>query len=56
MDWPPVSSDCNPLDYYFWDALSTKVYENQHEPFISVEFFLKRMFGRVLLDEHKLTA
>ena len=25
-EWPPSSPDVNPLDYYFWDAVKTKVY------------------------------
>ena len=31
--WPPNSPDCNPLDYYFWNEISTKVYEGRREPF-----------------------
>lgn len=29
-DWPPNSPDLNPLDFYFWDHLSVKVYEGRH--------------------------
>ena len=35
--WPPKSPDLNPLDYYFWNAVKTKVYEGRREPFASVE-------------------
>jgi transposase len=31
--WPPQSPDCNPMDYYVWNALQEKVYEGRHEPF-----------------------
>jgi transposase len=31
--WPPQSPDCNPLDYYVWNALQEKVYEGRNEPF-----------------------
>ena len=29
QEWPPSSPDCNPLDYYFWDRVQEKVYENR---------------------------
>ena len=33
-EWPPASPDTNPLDYYFWDAVKTKVYKGRMgEPF-----------------------
>lgn len=35
--WPPSSPDCNPLDYYFWDALTCEVYRNRRTPFISLD-------------------
>ena len=28
-EWPPSSPDTNPLDYWFWDAVKTKVYEGR---------------------------
>ena len=31
--WPPHSPDCNPLDFYFWDAIKRKVYEGLRGPF-----------------------
>ena len=42
-EWPPKSPDCNPLDYYFWDALSVKVYENRREPFTCIEELKKKV-------------
>ena len=33
-EWPPSSSDCNSLEYYFWDKVKEKVYENRlNKPF-----------------------
>ena len=33
-DWPPSSPDCNPLDYYFWDAVKAEVYNGRlNNPF-----------------------
>ena len=26
VEWPPSSPDVNPLDYFFWDLVQTKVY------------------------------
>ena len=38
VEWPPSSSDVNPLDYFFWDLLKTKVYQGRvGEPFSSEE-------------------
>ena len=32
---PPSSSDLNPLDYFYWDFVKTKVYEGRSEiPFV----------------------
>ena len=28
-EWPPSSPDCNPLNYYFWNKVKEKVYENR---------------------------
>ena len=36
-EWPRASPDCNPLDYYFWDALSKAVYASRREPFNDIE-------------------
>ena len=27
--WPPNSPDCNPLDYYVWNALRERVYSGR---------------------------
>ena len=35
--------DLNPLDYYFWDTVKTKVYEGRIEPFASVEQLTRRI-------------
>ena len=33
-EWPPYSPDCNPLDYYFWNAVKEKVYAGRlNKPF-----------------------
>ena len=38
VEWPPSSPDVNPLDYFFWDLVKTKVYQGRaREPFISEE-------------------
>ena len=29
-EWAPSSPDCNPLDYFFWNQVSEKVYEGRH--------------------------
>ena len=37
-EWPPNSPDCNPLDYYLWNEVSSKVYEGSHrKPFTSLD-------------------
>jgi len=28
-EWPPSSPDCNLLDYFFWDKIKAKVYEDE---------------------------
>ena len=48
-EWPPASPDCNPLDYYFWDALSTAVYGCRREPFQDLDE-LKSAIKRVWRD------
>ena len=36
VEWPRSSPDVNPLDYFFWDLVKTKVYQGRAgEPFIS---------------------
>lgn len=43
-DWPPSSPDCNPLDYYFWDRVQEKVFEDRHcNPFTSTEELKERI-------------
>ena len=41
--WPPYSPDCNPLDYFFWNQLSKKVYENQRVPFHNLDVLKDRI-------------
>ena len=41
--WPPNSPDCNPLDYFFWDAIKCKVYEGQRTPFQNLTELKKRI-------------
>ena len=41
--WSPNSPDCNPLDYYFWDAVKRKVYEGRRERFLSLAELKKRI-------------
>ena len=36
-EWPPSPPDCNPLDFYFWNAISTKMYEGRRDPFASID-------------------
>ena len=37
-EWPSNSPDCNPLDYYFWNDVSCKVYQGRHsKPFTSMD-------------------
>ena len=36
VEWPPSSPDVNPLDYFFWDLVKTKVNQGRAgEPFSS---------------------
>ena len=38
VEWPPSSPDVNPLDYFFWNLVKTKVYQGRAgEPFSSKE-------------------
>ena len=41
--WPPNSPDCNPLDYFFCDAVKHKVYQCQREPFQNLDELKKRI-------------
>ena len=41
-DWPPSSPDCNPLDFYFWDAVKAEVYRGRLNNPFSDENELKR--------------
>ena len=44
LQWPPSSPDLNPLDYYFWNQLSNKVYEGRNgKPFDNEEQLKKRI-------------
>ena len=38
VEWPPSSLNVNPLDYFFWDLVETKVYQGRAgDPFSSEE-------------------
>ena len=54
-EWPPFSSDCNVLDFYFWNELSKNVYKGHPEPFRSVEQLkgrIRRVWDRsIKMDE-----
>ena len=42
--WPPKSPDSNPLDYYFWSKVKTKVYEERvNQPFESEEEMISKI-------------
>ena len=45
--WPPSSPDVNPLDYYFWDAVKSKVYEGRRGVPFQDEDELKRKIRAV---------
>ena len=50
VEWPPSSPDVNPLDYFFWDLVKTKVYQGRAgEPF-SLEEELKTKIKAVWKD------
>ena len=43
-EWPPSSPDSNPLDYYFWSVLKTKVYEGRmNKPFVNEDALKRRI-------------
>ena len=46
-EWPPTSHDCNPLDYYFWEKVQRKVYENRFNRAFENENALRRRTRRV---------
>ena len=46
-EWPPASPDCNSLDYYFWEKVQRKVYENRFNRAFENENVLKRRIRRV---------
>ena len=49
-EWPPSLPDCNPLDYYFWNKVKEKVYENRlNKPFEN-ERELNKQIERVWKD------
>ena len=61
--WPPKSPDCNPLDYYFWDALSEEVYKDRRVPFTSLEELKNKVIevwqtclGAISLKEKRLRS
>ena len=42
--WPPKSPDSNPLDYYFWNKVKTKVYQGRiDKPFESEEEMISKI-------------
>ena len=45
-EWLPSSPDVNPLDYFFWDLIKTRVYQGRAgEPFISEEELTTKIKG-----------
>ena len=45
VEWPPCSADANPLDYYFWDKVKTKVYEGRMTRFENLEEVKRKILG-----------
>ena len=42
--WRPLSPDCNPLDYHFWNKIKEKVYEDRFgQPFKSEDELKKKI-------------
>ena len=41
--WPPKSPDCNPLDFFFLDAVKREVYEGRQERFQGIDELKKRI-------------
>ena len=50
VEWPPSSPDVNPLDYFFWDLLKTKVYQGRVGELFSSEEELKTKIKAVWKD------
>ena len=46
-EWPPSSPDCNPLNYYFWNKVKEKVYENRLNKLFENERELKKQIEHV---------
>ena len=43
-EWPPKSPDSNPLDYFFWNEVKTKVYAGRlNTPFETEEEIIKKI-------------
>ena len=49
-EWPPSSPDYNPLDYYFWNKVKEKVYENRRNKPFENERELKKRIESVWKD------
>ena len=46
-EWPPSSPDINPLDYFYWDFVKTKVYEGRFGNAFESEKALKKRIKQV---------
>ena len=58
VEWAPSSPDVNPLDYFFWDLVKTKVFQGRVIQFrIRIENenngCLERLFNRFVLTDYK---
>ena len=42
-EWPQNYPDCSPLDYVFWDAVKSKVYEGMTERFENTDQLKKKI-------------
>ena len=49
-EWPPSSPDANPLDYFFWDNVKSKVYEGRMGKPFANEYELKAKIQDVWND------
>jgi len=52
--WPTNSPDLNPLDYYYWNAVVTRLSKNKH--FLSIDEFkeeIEKAINDVLINEIK---
>ena len=45
-EWPPQSSDCNPMDYIKWDSLKDKVYRAVQDKLTEQALVNKIMISR----------